>query len=443
MWRLRQCTCSMTIREIEHRLRARELSCVELVQDTLRQIRERERWNSFITVTEELALAEASERDQDLARGVDHGPLHGVPIAYKDLFSTRGIRTTAGSLIYRDFVPSVDADVVIEQRRKGVVCIGKTNLHELAFGITSQNPHFGPVFNPLDETRIPGGSSGGSAALVAAGLLPLAWGTDTGGSIRIPASYCGVVGFKPTYGLVSTRGVLPLSWSLDHVGPIASTVEDCALALGIELSLRGDLRGVRVGVPENFYFEQVDSEVESAVRRSISRMEELGAAVECVRLPDLQEANAAARLIQWAEVSAQYGKYRDRALFGADVWALVQQGLLVAGHDYVNAQRLRSGLRREFDALWEKVDVLATPTTPITAPKRNQATVRIGEAEEDARIASTRLVRAVNLIGEPAISLPCGKAGNGMPIGLQLIGKPFGDAELLATSKSLEESLRR
>jgi aspartyl-tRNA(Asn)/glutamyl-tRNA(Gln) amidotransferase subunit A len=420
----------MTICEIEQRLRRREVSCVELIQEVFRAIREREHWNCFITQTEESALKEAAERDRELASGLDRGPLHGVPIAFKDLFYTCGVRTTAGSLIYRDFVPQQDGAVVADQKSRGAVSIGKTNLHELAFGITSQNPHFGPVLNPLDETRIAGGSSGGSAALVAAGLVPLAWGTDTGGSIRIPASYCGVVGLKPTYGLLSTAGILPLSWSLDHAGPIGTTVEDCALALGLSLKRRTNLEGVRIGVPRNFFFDRVDTEIAKAVEDCVARMERAGAVVSRVQLPDLVQAGAAARLIQWAEVSAQYGKY-DREMFGDDVWALVQQGLLVAAHDYVNAQRVRSLFRREFDELWRTVDVLVTPTTPITAPKRTAETVLINGEEENTRIASTRLVRAINLLGEPAISIPYGRDSQEMPIGVQLVAKPHADRELL------------
>lgn len=417
----------MTIREIERLLRTRGMSCVELTRMTFDVIRQRERWNSFITLSEELALKEAAERDAEGRAG----PLHGVPIAYKDLFQTAGVRTTAGSLLYRDYVPGRDAAIVQQQRGRGVVCIGKTNLHELAFGITSQNPHFGPVSNPLDETRIPGGSSGGSAAVVAAGLLPVAWGTDTGGSIRIPASYCGIVGFKPTYGRFSTEGVLPLSWSLDHVGPLANTVEDCALALGLEFQPREHWKGIRVGVPDNFFFERIDAEVTAAVRKSIDKMERLGAAVQAVRVPDPATAGAVARIIQWAEFAAQYGKVTDRSLFGDDVWALREQGLLIAGHEYVNAQRVRTLLGRDWKALWREVDVIVTPTTPITAPKRDQKTVHINGSEEDARIASTRLVRSVNLLGEPAISIPCGQAENGMPIGMQLIAKAGRDESLL------------
>lgn len=400
------------------------MSCVELMQDTFKAIRERDRCNSFITLTEEEALAEA-------VRG------EGYPVAYKDLFCTRGVRTTGGSLIYRDFIPSEDADIVADQHKRGGICVGKTNLHELAFGITSQNPHFGPVLNPLDESRIPGGSSGGSASAVAAGIVPIAWGSDTGGSIRIPASYCGIVGFKPTYGRFSTKGVLPLSWSLDHVGPMASTVEDCALALGLRFEPQKDWRGIRVGIPKNFFFDRLHDEVRSAVQASVINIEQFGAEIRELQVPDPVEGNAAARMILWAEFAAQYNTVTDRSLYGDDLWALREQSLLVSGHEYVNAQRIRRLVRQDWNKVWREVDVLVTPTTPITAPKRGARTVYINGTEEDVRIASTRLVRSFNLLGEPAISIPCGKDKNNMPIGLQIVGKPYADEKLLALASVL------
>src|SRR5690242_8260017 len=214
----------MTIREMGRQLRRGEVSSVELVQEALRRVREQDTFNTFITVTAEAALQEAAERDQERAAGIDRDPLHGIPIALKDLIYTRGVRTTAGSLLFKDFVPDRDAWVVDKLRVGGAVSIGKLNLHELAYGTSSKNQHYGFVLNPRDPSRIPGGSSGGSAVAIAAGFLPATLGTDTGGSIRIPAAYCGVAGFKPTYGRVSRNGVIPLSWSLDHVGPLGATV---------------------------------------------------------------------------------------------------------------------------------------------------------------------------------------------------------------------------
>lgn len=438
----------MTIRQIGRSLRTREISSVELIEQTLADIQTRDTFRSLITVMEQEALNEARQRDQELAAGVDRGPFHGVPIALKDLFYTRGVRTTGGSLIFRDFIPEYDARVVGKLKTAGAICVGKTNLHELAYGVTSKNPHYGFVLNPLDTSRIAGGSSGGSAALVAGRFVPMALGTDTGGSIRIPASYCGNVGLKPTYGRVSRHGVLPLAFSLDHVGPLGSSVEDCALTMNaiadcspdFDLPALADLRGIRIGVPKNFYFDRIDAEVRVAVHESIAEIERQHGSISELQVPDIEEANVAARVVQMAETAALYAHCTDPAMFGPDVWALIQQGKMIAGHEYVNAQRIRTLFRREFDALWKKVDVLVTPATPVSAPRIEEDTVQIGPYREDTRLASTRLVRAINFIGEPALSMPCGKTAAGLPIGLQLISPPFSEPKLLQIAKAVERA---
>jgi aspartyl-tRNA(Asn)/glutamyl-tRNA(Gln) amidotransferase subunit A len=439
----------MNIHEIEVLLRGRKISCVELIQQTLADIEARDKFNSLITITAEQALAEAAERDRELAVGIDRGPLHGVPTAHKDLFYTRGVRTTGGSLLYRDFVPDCDAAVVRLLRNAGAITIGKTNLHELAYGVTSDNPHFGPVLNPRDPSRVPGGSSGGSASLVAAGLVPMCLGTDTGGSIRIPASYCGIVGLKPTYGRVSREGVLPLAFTLDHVGPLGSCINDCALAMNaiaevtdeFHLQPRHDFRGLRVGLPASFYFDRVDAEVAAAVHAAIDAMGRAGATIVSVALPDMAKVNAAALVVQLVEAASLYVPCADTSQFSRNVWNLIAQGERLAGHEYVNAQRLRTVFAREFAAVWSTVDVLATPATPITAPLRGEANVHIGEEIEDVRSASTRLMRAMNFLGLPALSMPCGHASNGMPIGLQLIAPAFQEPRLLQWGRTLEPLL--
>jgi aspartyl-tRNA(Asn)/glutamyl-tRNA(Gln) amidotransferase subunit A len=450
----------MTISEIGGLLRAGKASCVELMQETLAGIRERDIFHSIITPLEETAMKEAVQRDRELASGFDRGPFHGVPIAHKDNYYTQGVRTTAGSLLFRDFIPPYDATVVEKLRTAGAICVAKTNMHELAFGITSKNPHYGFVLNPRDPQRIAGGSSGGSASLVAAGLLPMCTGSDTGGSIRVPASYCGIVGLKPTYGRVSRRGLLPLSFSLDCPGPLASCVEDCALAMNamagpdpldpscttadvpeFNLPALSNLQGVQVGVPRQAYFGRIDPEVAAGIDKALSEMERLGAVVKEVQTPSLDELNTIARIIQMAETAALYTHHTDPTRFGADVWALIEQGRRLMAHEYVNAQRIRTLFRRQFDALWQQVDVLVTPTTPIVAPLVTEDVVQIGSESEDARLATTRLVRSINLIGEPALSLPCGKAGNGMPIGLQLISAPFTESYLLQIGKTVERHL--
>jgi aspartyl-tRNA(Asn)/glutamyl-tRNA(Gln) amidotransferase subunit A len=438
----------VTIREWGTRLRNRQISCVELMQQTIAAIKSGDKFNSIITTTYDQALLTAAERDNELAAGHDRGPFHGIPIAHKDLLYTRGVKTTGGSLIYKHFVPDTDAVVVTKLHDAGAISIGKTNLHELAYGITSNNPHYGPVLNPHDTARIPGGSSGGSAALVSAGLLPMASGTDTGGSIRIPAAYCGITGIKPTYGLVSKKGVLPLSYGLDHIGPLGSNVEDCALALQVMADNSSDfnlpalpnLSGVRIGVPRHFFFDRIDSEVETAIRTRIDHFRQLGAIVGEVDLPDFNGVTAAARIVQMAEAGALYIDYHDSTMFGKDVWANILQGREILGHEYVNAQRLRTLYRQQFDQIWRTIDVIVSPTTPITAPLLTETTVQIKGQAEDVRLASTRLVRAWNFLGEPALSLPCGKDSRGLPIGMQLVSAPFGDARLLQIAKTMEHA---
>jgi aspartyl-tRNA(Asn)/glutamyl-tRNA(Gln) amidotransferase subunit A len=391
---------------------------------------------------------------------MDRGLLHGIPLAHKDLFYTRGVHTTAGSLLYRDFVPSYNATVIDKLDIAGAITIAKLNLHELAYGISSKNPHYGFIRNPHDPERIPGGSSGGSAALVGMGSIPMSLGTDTGGSVRIPASYCGVVGLKPTYGRVSRRGVLPLAPGLDHVGPIAASVEDCALAMNViagpdpkdESSARvavpdfnlpplKSLAGIRIGLPQNFFFGNVQDEIGSAVRRAAREAERLGAEVQELPVLDFKEINVAAFVIILSEVAALYANCQDSSQFGRDVWALIQQGRMIAAHEYVNAQRLRTVFRREMDAVWTKVDLLFTPTTPIAAPRIDETTININGLTEDARMASTRLVRGLNFLGEPALSMPCGRTAQGLPIGLQMISPPFTEPQLLQVARTLESSI--
>jgi aspartyl-tRNA(Asn)/glutamyl-tRNA(Gln) amidotransferase subunit A len=367
--------------------------------------------------------------------------LHGVPIALKDIIHTAGIRTTGASRLFEHFVPATDAVVVTQLKEAGAISVGKTNLHELAYGATSQISYFGPMLNPHDPARIPGGSSGGSAAAVGAGFLPMALGSDTGGSIRIPASYCGVVGFKPTYERVSRRGVMPLAFGLDHVGPLGATVEDCALTMEVIGKLQRveeELTGLRVCLPANFYFERVDEEVAAAVKGVLGLLEQAGAIVSEERIPDLHEANLAARIIQASEATAVYAHYNDPSMFSETVWALLQEGRRVAGYEYVNAQRIRKVFRQGFNELWKKYDVMVAPSTPIAAPLREEVTVLIGGEEENTRMASTRLARAVNFLGEPAISVPCGRTKLGLPIGLQLIAAPGNDARLLQIAKKTE-----
>ena len=450
----------MTIREAAAGLRARRFSAVELATAAISRIdRHDPSLRAFITVTAGQALDQARQADRELAMGQDRGPFHGIPVALKDLFGTKGVRTTAGSKVYENFVPQINATVVEKLLAAGAVFLGKLNMHELAYGITSANPHFGAVRNPWNPEHSPGGSSGGSGAAVATQMVFMAMGSDTGGSIRIPASFCGTVGLKPTYGRVSRYGVLPLGFSLDHVGPLTRSVRDAALALNaIAGHDRRDptssrrpvvdyvpdegcsIRGVRVGIPDSFFFDRLDEGVESAVRGAVARAESLGAVVKPVRLPDMAALNAIARIVLLSEASAVAEPFmEDRDQFGSDVLALLDQGRLVPATDYVNAQRLRRKMRREFDQVWKEVDCLIAPATPSPAPRVGDTTIRLGGRDEDVRLASTRLVRGVNALGYPALSLPCGLSASGLPLGMQIIGAAFEEALLLRIGAALED----
>jgi aspartyl-tRNA(Asn)/glutamyl-tRNA(Gln) amidotransferase subunit A len=450
----------VTIREAAEALRTRRVSAVELAAAAAARIgRLNSKLNAFITVTAEQAVEEARQADAELAAGRDRGPLHGIPVAVKDLFATRGVRTTGGSKVYADFVPAIDAAVVERLRAAGAVMLGKLNMHEMAYGITSANPHYGPVRNPWNVEHSPGGSSGGSGAAVAAGMVYAAMGSDTGGSIRIPAAFCGVVGLKPTYGRVSRYGAMPLAYSLDHMGPLARSVRDAALVLNAIAGYdRRDptssrhpvvdfipddgcsIRRLRIGFPGNFYFDHLEAGVERSVRGVFARAQSLGAVVKPVRVPDVAALNAVGRVILLAEAAAvAEPQLEQREKFGPDVLALLDQGRLVPTTDYINAQRLRRKLSGEFDQLWSEVDCLIAPTTPNTAPRTGDATVRLGGGDEDVRLATTRLVRGINVLGLPALSIPCGLGASGLPIGVQIIGPAWEEALILRIGAALED----
>ena len=448
----------MTLLEAAAALRRREVSSAELTAAALQRIeRLNPSTNAMQTVMAEAARERAKQADEELARGEGRGPLHGIPIAVKDLFYTKGVRTTGGSKVFENHVPHHDAAVVERLRAGGAVLVGKTGMHELAYGITSSNPHFGAIRNPWDRDRIPGGSSGGSGAAVAAGMVAMAMGSDTGGSIRVPAAYCGVVGLKPTYGRVSRYGAMPLAFSLDHMGPLTRSVRDAGAVLNAiagydprdETSSRRpvenyvpdiepSIRGLRIGLPENFYFERLDADVEAAVRGAFQAAASRGAEIVPLPAPDIAAINTVARLILMAEASALLEPHLEqRDLFGADVLALLDQGRLLPATDYINAQRLRRGMQREFACLWRRVDCLFTPTTPITAPRIGETTATRGGQDEDVRLATTRLVRAINALGLPAVSIPCGADRRGLPVGLQIVGPPFAEALILHVAQAL------
>jgi aspartyl-tRNA(Asn)/glutamyl-tRNA(Gln) amidotransferase subunit A len=449
----------VTITEAARALRERRVTSGELTRSALDRIgRLNPALNAFLSLLPERAAARAAQADRELESGSDRGPLHGIPIAIKDLFAMCGVRLTGGSII-QDEVPTADAAVVEKLESAGAVILGTLNLHELAYGVTSENPHFGAVRNPWNRDHSAGGSSGGSGAAVAAGLAFAALGTDTGGSIRIPAAFCGTVGFKPTYGLVSRFGTRPLGFSLDHVGPLARTVRDAAVMLNAiagydsrdPASLHPSvanyvpeagcsIRGLRIGAPEAF-FERLDGEVEAAVRGGIARAASLGAAAVPVRLPDLDTVNTVGQVLLLCEAAAVYDehqKHRDR--FGADVLALLDQGRLLPATDYINAQRLRRKMQIEFRSVWSEVDCLITPTAPIAAPQLGQKTVPLGGGSQAVRAAATRFTRCFNVLGLPAISMPCGLTAARLPVGLQIVAPPLKDRLVLLVAAALEDA---
>ena len=436
-----------TITALAPLLKAGRVSPVEITQAALDRIAaENPRLNAFLTVTGASALEQARQAEAEIRKGKYRGPLHGVPISVKDLFYTRGVRTTAGSKILSDFIPRSDAVAVRMLRTAGAVLLGKTALHEWAYGVTNNNPHFGPTRNPHNPACVPGGSSGGSAVAVSTGMGYASLGTDTGGSIRIPASLCGVTGLKPTFGLVSTRGVIPLGATLDHVGPLTRSVEDAALLLealtGKRVKeFREGVRGLRIGVPEKFFFERIHADVEKAVRNALAQLQACGARLVNVHVNGAHEANEAGRTILLVEALKPHRRYRaKRTEYGLDVRGNLERGEKVQRAELREAQRVRARFSRELNHIFARVDVLITPTTPVTAPRIGATTIEIAGHPEDLRPCMTRLVRCFNLAGLPAMSVPCGRDPAGLPIGMQIAAKKKDEATVLRAGLAWERA---
>ncbi len=418
--------------------------------------------NAFITVTGETARAEARQAAQEMAAGTRRGPLHGVAVAVKDLIATQGTRTTAGSKILGGWVPKRDAEVVWALREAGAVLLGKTNTHEFAFGTTNDNPHYGATRNPWDPSLTTGGSSGGSAAAVAAGVVDVALGTDTAGSIRIPAALCGAVGLKPGYGVLSTWGVVPLSKSLDTVGPIGRRVEDVAAAFealnrrgvgdrvwGVEA--RGadtlhptpytpSLKGLRIGVPEHYVFDRVDPEVEAGVRDALRAMADAGAEVRTIEVPELVGCVDVGIAIVRPEALAYHRRwYPERAdEYGEDVAKALEGATEIKAATYLAARRTRKSIGLALRRALRDVDLLAGPTVPILAFPNADAFRPVLAGGELPRHALTRLTYPFSMSRLPAISIPCTLSRHHLPIGLQLAAGPRQEARLLAAARAFE-----
>ena len=430
-----------------------KITAQELTEACFRQIeRLNPQLNAFITI---LDVHSALEAQIPATVHPVTSALRGIPIALKDLFDTAGIRTTAGSLFFSDHIPKTDAFVVEKLKQAGAVIMGKTNTHEIALGVTGNNPHYGTARNPWDTTRIPGGSSSGSAIAVATGMALVALGTDTGGSIRIPASLCGIVGFKPTYGRVSLRGVFPLSWNLDHVGPLTKCAKDAALMLQVISAydsqdpasikmlsgdylghLVDDMGGRKIALGVGDYIDSADSEVLNAVCKAAIVFESLGCKVQEVNMDWLRDAALANKTMTQSDGAAVH---RDRLrehpeMFGEDIRRRLEDGAKTTSTEYILARRTQVEIRKRFEEFFESYDLLLTPTTPIAAP-----TVEGHDAVEQAG-RLTRFTAPFNLSGLPALSVPCGFTTGGLPIGLQIISRAWAESKVLNAGYAFEQA---
>ena len=444
-----------TISTLAPRIAAREISPIEVTEAALARIENLDQsLNSFITVTAEQALDSAGKAEQSIAAGGYRGPLHGIPVAAKDLFATKGVRTTAGSKLYTNWRPDHDATAVARLADAGAVLLGKTNMHELAYGTKSNNPHYGPVRNPWDRVCHPGGSSGGSAAAVAAGLAMGALGSDTGASIRQPAACCGIVGLKPTYGRVSKFGAVPLAWSMDHAGPMTRSVKDAALMLQVlaghdpldpttadrpvpdyTATIDDSIEGSRIGVARSYFFDDCGPGVAEAMEAAIDTLRSLGATIEDVEIAGMAESRAASTLIISVEAAARFSReVRDQPEgFSDALREAVTMGAFFTAEHYLLAQRARRRLSDGTRRLFAGYGGVIMPTQAVTA----------GPIDDDPPkhdLLRWRNTEHFDLTGLPAISVPCGFAGDGLPVGLQIAGNAFDEAGVLRIANAYEQA---
>lgn len=442
---------SLTIEEFGRRLRSRETTAAQLVEACLARIAaDQPRLNAFIHVMADAARRDAEVADRELAAGRDRGPLHGVTVSVKDLFDVKGTATTAASRVREGHVASSDAPVITKLREAGAIIIGKTNLHEFAFGTTNEDSAFGPSRNPFDPSRSPGGSSGGSAVSVAAGMSLATIGTDTGGSIRIPAAACGLVGLKPGLGELSVEGVVPLSRTLDHVGPLARTVTDAAHVYRV---MGGNLpdgtlrtatpRDLRVAVPRRYFCDLLDDAVGSAFESSLSAMRESGVTVTDADIANANETPTIYTPIVLSDAASYHAATLESMpeRYTASVRQRLEMGRNVLAEDYARALAGRDRLRQQVDEVLDTCDALVLPTLPIVAPPLGASTVKVGNTEEPVRSLMLRLTQLFNLTGHPAISLPCGTSASGLPCGLQIVGRHGETAQLLRIALAVEKVL--
>ncbi len=450
---------SLNISEAQNLIRQKKISPVELVEACLRQIDSEEaRIDAFITVSAEAARDQAKKAEalQMRLSAKEMPPLLGIPFAAKDLYDTAGIRTTGGTSYRKDDIPTEDAEVIKRLKAAGMILLGKTNTHEIALGVTTVNPHYGATHNPHDTSRIAGGSSGGSAAALAAMMCPASLGTDTGGSIRIPASLCGVVGLKPTYGRVSLRGIMPLSWNLDHAGPMTRSVRDAGLMLnamagydaGDPVSVNmpvedyasireASLKGVRIGLAEEGYLDFSDAEVAFAVREAASVFRSLGAIVESLDFAWLTEAARANGVMTPADGAAYHHERMNKTpeVYGEDVLRRLRTGAAYTSTEYALARRTQTEIKRRLESFFENYDLLLLPGTAVTAPA-----IEGKDAVEQAKLL-TRFTAPFNLTGLPALSVPCGYTQADLPVGLQIVGAAWQEKRVLEAGYAYEQTM--
>jgi aspartyl-tRNA(Asn)/glutamyl-tRNA(Gln) amidotransferase subunit A len=446
----------LTLARAASALQSRQISALELFEAYQQRIAAvNPHLNAYITLTLDTALQQAQQADREIAAGTYRGPLHGIPMGLKDLYETAGILTSAGSFFFKDHLPASDGFLVRRLKEAGAVLLGKLNMHEIALGVTNESSYFGPCRNPWNREHISGGSSGGSAAAVSAGLCLASLGSDTGGSIRIPASLCGVVGLKPTFGRLSLTGVIPLSWNLDHAGPLTRSVQDAALMLqalaGYDADdpasvdrpvddylsgLEAGVRGWKIALAGGNFFQEAEPDVLEAVQRAAVVFTNLGAQVEEVELP---EARQAAEANGWMVTSDAAAYHQERLGmepqgFSEDVRTRLQSGAALSSSEYARARRMQSLARRSFERLFEKYQVLLAPATPMAAP-------RLGSASRVERARQlTRFTAPFNLTGLPALALPCGFSPAGLPLGLQIVSQPWGEALVLRAARAYEQA---
>jgi aspartyl-tRNA(Asn)/glutamyl-tRNA(Gln) amidotransferase subunit A len=451
---------ALDVAALSRKMRQKALSPVEVTEAYLERIAAvDEKLRCYITVTAEQALVAAKAAEGEISAGNWRGTFHGVPVALKDLLYTAGIRTTGGSKILADFFPSYDSTAWARLKAQGAVLLGKLNLHEFAYGVTSSNPHWGFVRNPYALDRIPGGSSGGSAAAVVAGAAPISIGTDTGGSIRIPAALCGCVGLKPTWGRVSRYGVIPLAYTMDHVGPIARTVGDAALMLqaiagedpndstassqavpDYTATLDAGIRGVRVGIVREL-LSGLSEDVSQAFGAAMAQLLSLGASVDEVSIPSIATATLVNAIVTWAEAFEYHENWmRERKQdYGEDVRRLLEVGMMTTAAAYVRAQRSRARMLAEALAVLKTHDVLAAPASAIAAPGIGETTVLSETAGRVDVIADIlRFTAPFDCTGQPALALPVGLARDGLPLAMQIVGAPFGEPAVIRVAAAYE-----